>query len=152
MSSSTLRLAAIRKIIAESRANNETLLKIGEKALQNALTELDKHKPPQTQPASSSSTQKTDIQTIVHEQIAKRDLKAKKAIKTTVSTKDRTQIKRSLFTTYEECSKTKRSDPKFMSRDNLVKHIRAERHDIVARTPQFYKMTKDELCKEIMKT
>ena len=39
-----------------------------------------------------------------------------------------------------------------MSRDNLVKHIRAERHDIVARTPQFYKMTKDELCKEIMKT
>jgi hypothetical protein len=149
MSVRVLRLAAVRKLIAESRSNHKTLLREGERALEEGLALADDRKTPtvQTRPVERGT-----VRSDMGQQIDERDSKTKRAIKATLANKDRSKIKQVLFETYQECAKTKRTDPKFMSRDNLVKHIRAERPDIVARAPQFYKMAKDDLCKEIMKS
>lgn len=70
--------------------------------------------------------------------------------KTTPNNNKKQKIKKFLFDTYEQCISNKRSEPFYMTKEDVVHHIKNYNQEMLKKMPpKFEKLKKTDLCKVI---
>jgi len=70
--------------------------------------------------------------------------------KTEMSALKRQKVKKFLFNTYEQCISRKSSSPTYMSKEDIIKHIKTHDPNLLKFLPKkFQSMKKEEICKVI---
>lgn len=75
---------------------------------------------------------------------------ANENVKVALSPNQKKKVKKFLFKTYEQCVSQKRTEPTYMSKQDIIKHIKEHDKNLLKFLPKKLEtMKKDEICKVI---